>query len=417
MLVIIIIFLLLFSFYFARIQHAGIHYYIFLLFFSLCHFSYFLSKRYLLDENLTNIEHSILVKAILSFIVISMSYLFVSFFDRRKSQYRTKSFDFDNKKIICIIFFFLYMLGVFLYVMKNGISFGSDYNSRISKNAGGGIAIILMYSYVPCILVLYSIYNTKAGLYLSLIFCISFGLLYYFVIGGSRNLLGAGVFVLVYMAVVQKHLSLKKVVVVSIFGFFSLVSMEVYRYSNNISDVVDYFSSGDFKNLSFIFESFSPMFAVENISNAISTNTVQPQWLKTFFNEFGILIPRFLWPDKPLNVFNNGYFYTSEILKINTNLTMSPTLLGSFIIMFGNVFYWVPGIITGFIIYIFDNRLRYSKSNFTKMAILSSIGYLFFWVRDGFEVYCYVIIKFWMAIILARFIYSIYMFLMPKKSY
>ncbi|EHN71533.1 WzyE family oligosaccharide polymerase [Aliivibrio fischeri] len=415
MLFICVFFALFLSFYYGRIQHAGVHYYVFLLFYSICHFSYFFSKEYLLSETLIKIEVDIFAKSIITFIVIVITYLLLTFTDKKRSHLKNNSIDFSYKKSICIIFFLLYCLGVILYIMKNGISFGADYNSRISKNAGGGLAIILMYSYVPCILVLYSIFNSKSGLIVSFIFCIVFGLLYYIIIGGSRNLLGAGVFVLIYMAVIQKHISIKKVIVISGVGLVSLIGMEIYRYSNDISDVLDFFSSEGIKSLSFIFESFSPMFSVINISDAIKNNFIEPQGIKTFLNEFGILIPRFLWPDKPLNVFNNGYFYTSEVLKIDTNLTMSPTLLGSFIIMFGNNYYWILGVVTGVILYLFDDKLKYSRNNFTKMTILSSIGYLFFWVRDGFEVYCYVIIKFWLAITLARLIYSFFVFLTPKK--
>ncbi|ELA3032248.1 WzyE family oligosaccharide polymerase [Vibrio cholerae] len=396
---------------------AGVHYYTFILFYSVCHFFYFVSKIYLLEQDLDNNEITVFYQALILYVSIISSYLILSYLNRKKYEVVDIHLEFKNKKLILSIFAFFYILGVCLYIVKNGISFSDDYNSRIEQNAGGGVAIILMYSYVPFILILYNYFSNKKGLYASLFFAITFGIIYYFLIGGSRNLLAAGVFAIIYMAIIKKHLSILKVIIFGVLGGVLLLSMEIFRYSNSLDDVFEYFNSGSFKNLSFIFESFSPMFAVLNINNAIESNMVGIQGLKTFFNEFGILVPRFLWPDKPLNVYNSGYFYTSEILKLNTNLTMSPTLLGSFIIMFGQGYYWFLGIVTGFIIYYFDYILRRGSNQFLKMSFLSSIGYLFFWVRDGFEVYCYVVIKFLIAIFLARILYSILISIIPMKSF
>ncbi|WP_152044353.1 WzyE family oligosaccharide polymerase, partial [Enterobacter hormaechei] len=177
-------------------------------------------------------------------------------------------------------------------------------------------------------------------------------------------------------------------------GVMTLMLLELYRYVNNFSDALDFIFNGGVQVILFAFESFSPMHAVLNINDALTKNYFEIQYATTFLNEFSIIIPRFLWEGKPINVYNNGYFYTAEILGLDTNLTMSPTFLGSCLIMFGQTFYWIGGILCGLIIFIFDKIISSSKTRYMKLLLLSSIGYLFFWVQDGFEVYCYVLIKF-----------------------
>ncbi|MDX7329584.1 WzyE family oligosaccharide polymerase, partial [Escherichia coli] len=130
-----------------------------------------------------------------------------------------------------------------------------------------------------------------------------------------------------------------------------------------------------------------------------------------------IIIPRFLWEDKPINVLNNGYFYTTEVLSLDTNLTMSPTFLGTSLIMFGSWFYWVGGFISGVILFVFDRSFSHSSNLYWKIILLSSVGYLFFWVRDGFEVFCYILIKFFIVMFIYKNLTIIYKSLARKNEF
>ncbi|HCQ8204792.1 TPA: WzyE family oligosaccharide polymerase, partial [Enterobacter hormaechei] len=234
----------------------------------------------------------------------------------------------------------------------------------------------------------------RKNLFLCLCLSTLCGIIYYIVIGGSRNVLAAGVFSLVYLALLYKNINKKQLFLALAIGVMTLMLLELYRYVNNFSDALDFIFNGGVQVILFAFESFSPMHAVLNINDALTKNYFEIQYATTFLNEFSIIIPRFLWEGKPINVYNNGYFYTAEILGLDTNLTMSPTFLGSCLIMFGQTFYWIGGILCGLIIFIFDKIISSSKTRYMKLLLLSSIGYLFFWVQDGFEVYCYVLIKF-----------------------
>lgn len=111
--------------------------------------------------------------------------------------------------------------------------------------------------------------------------------------------------------------------------------------------------SGSSVMISFALDSFSPIYAIKDIIEYID-KTGNIQYFSTFFNEFAIIVPRFLWESKPINFLNNGYFYTTYILNMDTQLTISPTIVGSFIIMFGTTWFWLWGLITGSTLKIID---------------------------------------------------------------
>ncbi|HDR1947532.1 TPA: WzyE family oligosaccharide polymerase, partial [Enterobacter hormaechei] len=95
------------------------------------------------------------------------------------------------------------------------------------------------------------------------------------------------------------------------------------------------------------------------------------------------IVPRFLWESKPINFLNNGYFYTTYILNMDTQLTISPTIVGSFIIMFGTTWFWLWGLITGSTLKIIDAVTKKTRMITIKITFITCIGYCFFWVRDG----------------------------------
>ncbi len=291
------------------------------------------------------------------------------------------------------------------------------YNDRLTANTGGGLSIILMYAYIPALILIYISKPSKISLIICLLLSVFCGLIYYVVIGGSRNVLAAGIFSLIYLALYFKHITKKFLALIIVCGVFTLMILELYRYANNITDAINFIMNGGMEVILFAFESFSPMHAVININEALDKRLIEPQYLSTFFNEFSIIIPRFLWEDKPINVLNNGYFYTTEVLSLDTNLTMSPTFLGTSLIMFGSWFYWVGGFISGVILFVFDRSFSHSSNLYWKIILLSSVGYLFFWVRDGFEVFCYILIKFFIVMFIYKNLTIIYKSLARKNEF
>ncbi|RFU90115.1 MULTISPECIES: WzyE family oligosaccharide polymerase [Citrobacter] len=411
MLTLIFCFLLIMAFINGDKIRYGIYYVFFIAFYTVCHFFYFLNKDGIFEINLNNDEWLAYAQSCLLLLSTIYTYRVLSLTNKIKKA------DLSNLKEGkgYLTLLFLYFCGVIMYIYSNGIAFGLSYNDRLEANTGGGLSIILMYAYIPALILYYISKPTRTTFITSVILGGCFGTIYYIVIGGSRNVLAAGVFSLVFLAIYYKHISKKQLLVISVTGVLALILLELYRYANSITDAISFLMNGGGQVLLFTFESFSPIHAVININTALVRQQFEIQYFATFFNEFSIVIPRFLWEHKPINVFNNGYFYTAEILGLETNLTMSPTFLGSCLIMFGSWFYWLGGVFSGLVLFFFDRCLFSVKSQYGKLILLSSIGYLFFWVRDGFEVYCYILIKFGILMVIYFILRKVLNLLAIKK--
>ncbi|MBY6208223.1 MULTISPECIES: WzyE family oligosaccharide polymerase [Halomonas] len=297
-----------------------------------------------------------------------------------------------------ILFFALATLGFLAFYIKAGVTLDGDYNARIQKNAGNGALVILMYGYLAAIatyLVGGKADNLRGFLLISTT-AIAFGGAYYLLIGGSRNLIAASLFIVLIWLIATKKIKIPVAAACGLVLFAALLLLEYYRYALSLEGFT--FNKG----LILFSESLSPSHAIRNIYSWLSSTSYNLQHLTTFFNEFAIVVPRAMWEDKPINFMNNGYYYTTQILGLDTNLTISPTLVGSAIIMFGEHAYLFSPI-CAVVLYAFDKML-FSRRVLLKSFALCLLPYVFFMVRDGLEVFLYVGIKFLIVFFLAMMI-------------
>lgn len=73
---------------------------------------------------------------------------------------------------------------------------------------------------------------------------------------GSRNVLAAGIFSLIYLALYFKHITKKFLALIIVCGVFTLMILELYRYANNITDAINFIMNGGMEVILFAFESF-----------------------------------------------------------------------------------------------------------------------------------------------------------------
>jgi len=85
-----------------------------------------------------------------------------------------------------------------------------------------------------------------------------------------------------------------------------------------------------------------------------------------------VFIPAWLWPGRPDTVLNTAYYFTWEVLNNHSGLAISPTLIGSLVVMGGALFIPVGAVLVGMIIKWFDwlYEMGKSESNPYKAAIL-----------------------------------------------
>ena len=62
------------------------------------------------------------------------------------------------------------------------------------------------------------------------------------------------------------------------------------------------------------------------------------QGLAPIVRDFYVFIPSWLWPGRPSMVLNSANYFTWEVLNNHSGLAISPTLIGSLVVMGGALF-------------------------------------------------------------------------------
>lgn len=98
------------------------------------------------------------------------------------------------------------------------------------------------------------------------------------------------------------------------------------------------------------------------------------QGLAPIIRDFYVFIPSWLWPERPDIVLNSANYFTWEVLNNHSGLAISPTLIGSLVVMGGVFFIPLGAIAVGLIIKWFDwlYEMGRNESNRYKSAILQA---------------------------------------------
>ncbi|MCP6423384.1 WzyE family oligosaccharide polymerase, partial [Klebsiella pneumoniae] len=81
-----------------------------------------------------------------------------------------------------------------------------------------------------------------------------------------------------------------------------------------------------------------------------------------------------MWPGRPTAILNSANYFTWEVLNNHSGLAISPTLLGSLVVMGGVWFIPIGAVAVGLLMKGFDNLYLYGRdtSNRYSGAILQS---------------------------------------------
>ncbi|HDU5525808.1 TPA: WzyE family oligosaccharide polymerase, partial [Klebsiella pneumoniae subsp. pneumoniae] len=115
------------------------------------------------------------------------------------------------------------------------------------------------------------------------------------------------------------------------------------RYGMNVS--------GDEAFYTFLYltrDTFSPW---ENLALLLQNyDNIDFQGLAPIVRDFYVFIPSWLWPGRPSMVLNSANYFTWEVLNNHSGLAISPTLIGSLVVMGGALFIPLGAIVVGLII-------------------------------------------------------------------
>ena len=141
--------------------------------------------------------------------------------------------------------------------------------------------------------------------------------------------------------------------------------------------------------------------------------------LAPIVRDFYVFIPSWLWPGRPSMVLNSANYFTWEVLNNHSGLAISPTLIGSLVVMGGALFIPLGAIVVGLIIKWFDwlYELGNRETNRYKAAILHSFcfGAIFNMIvlaREGLDSFVsrvvFFIVVFGACLMIAKLLYWLF---------
>ena len=197
-----------------------------------------------------------------------------------------------------------------------------------------------------------------------------------------------------------------------VLGIVGMFWLALKRYGLNVA--------GDEAFYTFLYltrDTFSPW---ENLALLLQNyDKIEFQGLAPIVRDFYVFIPTWLWPDRPGIVLNTANYFTWEVLNNHSGLAISPTLIGSLVVMGGTWFILPGAIAVGLIIKWFDwlYTLGNEETNRYKAAVLHSFcfGAIFNMIvlaREGLDSFVsrvvFFMVVFGLCLLLAKLLYWLF---------
>ena len=261
----------------------------------------------------------------------------------------------------------LFTVGTFF--MHNGfLLFKLHSYSQIFSSEVSGVALKrFFYFFIPAMLVVYFLNPSWKRWIGFLIATTAFGLLTYAIVGGTRANIIIAFAIFLFIGIIRGWISLWMLVAAGVMGIVGMFWLALKRYGMNVS--------GDEAFYTFLYltrDTFSPW---ENLALLLQNyDKIDFQGLAPMVRDFYVFIPSWMWPSRPSIVLNTANYFTWEVLNNHSGLAISPTLIGSLVVMGGMWFVPLGAVAVGLIIKWFDwlYMLGNRETNRYKSAILHS---------------------------------------------
>jgi antigen polymerase len=303
------------------------------------------------------------------------------------------------------------LLSVGTFFMHNGfLLFKLHSYSQIFSSEVSGVALKrFFYFFIPAMLVVYFLRPGWKAWCFFLISTVAFGLLTYAIVGGTRANIIIAFAIFLFIGIIRGWISLWMLVAAGVLGIVGMFWLALKRYGLNVS--------GDEAFYTFLYltrDTFSPW---ENLALLLQNyDKIDFQGLAPIVRDFYVFIPSWLWPDRPGMVLNTANYFTWEVLNNHSGLAISPTLIGSLVVMGGVWFIPLGAVAVGLIIKWFDwlYALGNQETNRYKAAILHSFcfGAIFNMIvlaREGLDSFAsrvvFFLVVFGLCLLIAKLLY------------
>ena len=300
---------------------------------------------------------------------------------------------------------------VLVFFLHNGfLLFKLHSYSQIFSAEVSGVALKrFFYFFIPAMLVVYFLRPGFKSWLLFLVATVGFGLLTYAIVGGTRANIIIAFALFLFIGIIRGWITLWMLAAAGAAGIVGMFWLALRRYNLDVSG-----SEAFYTFLYLTRDTFSPW---ENLGLLLQNyDKIEFQGLAPIIRDFYVFIPGWLWPDRPSLVLNSANYFTWEVLDNHSGLAISPTLLGSLVIMGGAWFIPLGAVAVGMIIKWFDwlyTKGRDDGSRY-KAAILQSFcfGAVFNMIvlaREGLDAFASRVVFFCLiyaaAVVAAKLLY------------
>ena len=306
------------------------------------------------------------------------------------------------------------LLSVGVFFLNNGfLLFKLTSYSQIFSSTVSGVALKrFFYFFIPAMLVIYFLRPSVKGWLIFLVATVAFGLLTYAIVGGTRANIIIAFAIFLFIGIIRGWISLWMLAAAGVLGVVGMFWLALRRYGLNVS--------GDEAFYTFLYltrDTFSPW---ENLALLLQNyDNIEFQGLAPMVRDFYVFIPTWLWPDRPGIVLNSANYFTWEVLNNHSGLAISPTLIGSLVVMGGFWFIPLGAVAVGMIIKWFDwlYSLGNRETSPYKAAILHSFcfGAIFNMIvlaREGLDAFgsrvVFFMLIFGACLVVAKLIYWLF---------
>ncbi|MDG6791290.1 ECA oligosaccharide polymerase [Glaesserella parasuis] len=343
---------------------------------------------------------NILAIALGGYLIYYVSYLYIGR-NKQIPRYAVEVKSLANLTAWILMTIAILSLLVFMLLNQGLLLFKLEKYSHIFSAQVSGVALKrFFYFFLPALLIWFFLKPTKESWWLFLVAGMTFGVLSYLAVGGTRANLALAFVMFMLSGYLRRFLSFKWLVRAGLLTVIAMFLLALWRYRLNVQG-----SEAFYTFLYLTRDTFSPW---ENVAKIMDAE-IEFQGLMPIVRDFYVYIPQSLWEARPDIVWNTANYFTKSVLGNFSGLAMSPTLLGSFYIMGGIPMIAIGMAVVGGLIRIFDNFFAYGKNSAVIQSYcLANLFNLIVLIREGIDAFisrfCFFSVIFVFAYIVAYLI-------------
>ncbi|MWQ73117.1 ECA oligosaccharide polymerase [Glaesserella parasuis] len=322
---------------------------------------------------------NVLAIALGGYLIYYVSYLYIGR-NKQVPRYAVEVKSLANLTAWILMMISILSLLGFMLLNQGLLLFKLEKYSHIFSAQVSGVALKrFFYFLLPALLIWFFLKPTKESWWLFLVAGMTFGVLSYLAVGGTRANLALAFVMFMLLGYLQRFLSFKWLVRAGLLTVIAMFLLALWRYRLNVQG-----SEAFYTFLYLTRDTFSPW---ENVAKIMDAE-IEFQGLMPIVRDFYVYIPQSLWEERPDIVWNTANYFTKSVLGNFSGLAMSPTLLGSFYIMGGIPMIAIGMAVVGGLIRIFDNFFAYGKNSAVIQSYcLANLFNLIVLIREGIDAF------------------------------